>query len=104
MTPAGTRFDIATAVKLVVYLFTCPDILFKFCYTHFDQFVREDKILVTEWPSNLIVSDVQSWALLAMIDRFSQLLTGRPNPSGVFIHRKCGSGKYYTQIKQKRDL
>ena len=38
------------------YLFTCPDILFKLCYTHFDQFVRESKILVTEWPSNLNVS------------------------------------------------
>ena len=34
------------------------DILFKFCHTYFDQFVRENKIMVTEWPSNLDVSDI----------------------------------------------
>ena len=41
------------------YLFTCPDIrapLFKFCYTYFDQVVRESWIHVTEWPLNLNVS------------------------------------------------
>ena len=41
-------------------LFTCPEILFKICYTYFDpsHSVRESKIQVTEWPADLNVSNI----------------------------------------------
>ena len=38
------------------------------------------------------------------IDRFSQLFTSCANYSGVFIHRRSGCGKYYSQTKRERDL